>query len=474
MSAASVAGRSDQVRSAVVARPSTMQDAAVGAVTELTPTTFLPLVISRFSSLPRTAMGVQYYGFVGTSTGFDYFEETRAGWVRFPVAWSSIEPSDTTPDNYNWSSLIDQNVLNVTSSGMQVILTLVGQPSWAAEYPGGPPYDNSDLLQFMGAVVERYDGDGISDAPGSPVVRHFELYNEPDNTDPLRATTGGWAYWGNNGTAYAALLKQLYPVIKAASPQAQLVMGGIALDWFEEGGGIFDADFLDDVLSACQGYACFDYANFHYYPVFYQGWAAYGPGIAGKTTYVRQKLAEYGMADIPIVVTELGWVSDPGHWGRSTELQARYAVLGFVRGLSVDLKAMIWFKADDSGLDEDPGLLTEDLEPKLAYEAFKTTSEILSGATFVRALTPADTGVCPIEGYVFSRGEQRIDVVWTTDDDPFDSSNDPVCQYSAWTPSLTVVDKTGNSIMRYDGGDGQLDGAVTIWVGGSPLFLQYP
>lgn len=435
-------------------------------------TLFFPIIAAEFP-LAMAPSGVQYYGLVGPTTGFDHFVATRAGWVRVPVNWSSIEPVNTEPANFRWSSTLDATALNATRAGKQIILTLGGQPSWAAKYPMGPPYDNADLLEFVSALVERYDGDGAADAPGSPVIQYYELYNEPDNTDPLRAAHGGWGYWGDNGAAYAELMKAVYRVIKAASPEAQLVFGGIAHDWFVDDGGIFSRAFLDDVLRACQGYDCFDYANFHYYPVFHGAWDPNGPGILGKATYLRGKLAEYGMGHLPMVASELGWVSSEASWGKSEDLQARYAVQGFVRGFAADLHAMIWFKADDRGMTENPGLLDEDLQPKPAYEAFKTTSQVLADATFDRALTSAEKDGCTLEGYVLRKESQRVDVVWTVDGTPLDASDDPICAYKVRALSVRVIDKLGNTVTHVDGDDGQNDGWVTISVDGSPLFVKY-
>jgi hypothetical protein len=268
-------------------------------------------------------------------------------------------------------------------------------------------------------------------------------------------------------------MKVLYPVIKDANPDAQLVFGGIALDWFADEGGIFSRTFLDEVLQSCRGAKCFDYANFHYYPIFYGGWAPYGIGIAGKAAYVRQKLTENGFHNTPVMATELGWVSSEASWGKSDELQARYAVQGFVRGLSADLSAMIWFKSDDRGMTENPGLLDDDYQPKLAYQAFETTARMLADATFDRALTSADTGGCSIEGYVFWKGPQRIDVVWTTDSTPFNESDNPYCVYRVRASSVNVVDKVGGSQIYRDADDDQLDGRVSIPLGGSPLFIEF-
>jgi hypothetical protein len=248
---------------------------------------------------------VQFFGSLGAGSGLRDLVTAGARWVRVPVVWATVEPTDTTPANYDWTA-VDETVSNAAHGYVNLVLTISGQPSWAAEYPMGPPYDPADLVEFVAALSERYDGDGVDDIPGSYRVRYLELYNEPDNCDTVNAASGGWGYWGHNGAGYAALLQQVYAAVKAVSPETDLVLGGLALDWFEEQGGIFDDEFLDDVLAACQGHDCFDAVNFHYYPFFITTWEPYGPGIIGKTAYVRQRMAAYGF-DLPVICTETSW-----------------------------------------------------------------------------------------------------------------------------------------------------------------------
>ncbi|MGC9320613.1 MAG: hypothetical protein ACP5KN_21450, partial [Armatimonadota bacterium] len=100
-------------------------------------------------------------------SGLGQLADAGASWIRLPIPWAAIEPSNTTPEAYNWSGL-DASVSNAKDRGFQLILTLTGQPSWAAVYPQGPVTDTEDIEEFLGAVVERYDGDGTADAPGSP------------------------------------------------------------------------------------------------------------------------------------------------------------------------------------------------------------------------------------------------------------------------------------------------------------------
>lgn len=445
------------------------QRAYVLAATNGAYTSYMPFVAQWWDTrIPP--FGTQFHGKLSADNGLDYAADAGVRWIRVPLSWASIEPTNTTPDGYNWSSL-DPSVANAAQKDIELILTIAGQPSWAAAYQQGPVTNTADLVEFVGALAERYDGDGVDDAPGSPRARYFELYNEPDNADPGHASNGGWGFWGHNGTGYAELLQELYPVVKAASSQANLVFGGLALDWFEEQGGPFDSHFLDDVLAACQGQDCFDVMNFHYYPLFRPNWEPYGVDIIGKANYVRQKLATYGFAHKPIICTEAGWASD-ADWG-SDELQSRYVAKAFTRGMAAGLEVVIWYKNDDRGDASLPGLLDGDLKPKRSYWAFQTMTAILDRAFYERPLTPGETGSDQIEGYVFQVCGRRVDVVWTEDDTHGNPDDDPVLPLTVQAHTLRVVDELGNNTWYDDEDDGKADGRITILVGGSPLYLEY-
>lgn len=426
---------------------------------------------SRCSDTRVPPFGVQFYGALNASTGLTRAVHAGARWIRVPVLWEPIEPTNTTPENYNWSSL-DVSVTNAAQEDIELMLTIGGQPSWAATYPMGPVTDTADLLEFVRALAERYDGDGVDDAPGSPQVQYFELYNEPDNTNTDQAENG-WGFWGENGDGYAALLQDLYPTIKAANPGAQLVLGGLALDWFKEQGGPFDSHFLDDVLTACQGQDCFDVVNFHYYPLFRRKWEPYGTDIIGKANFVRQKLATYGFTDVPVICTETSWASATSTTWGSDELQSRYTVKGYVRGMAAGLDVIVWYAILDYGDSIEPGLLSDDLQPKPSYSAYLVMTEMLGGAVYQRQLTPAEIGSSQIEGYVFQVCGKRLDIVWTEDDTPYDPSDDPWQPLTVQAQTLRRVDKFGNDVWYDDVDDGKADGRITITVGGSPVYLKY-
>ena len=430
------------------------------AVVSYTNSVFIPSIARNYGG-PAGPFAVQLYGSISASSGFTHAAAAGAPWIRFPVRWSEIEPGNTIPPDYNWGAL-DASIQEAMAAGMQLVLTIESNPTWAAALSSGPVYNLDDLKEFVGAVVARY-----------PDVTYWEMYNEPDNV--LGA-------FGNQGAAYAAMLNAVYPVIDSANPAALVVMGGVAMDWFEDQNGTFDREFVDDVLRACIK-PCFDVANFHYYPVFRGKWEQYGRDIIGKATYLRQRLALYGY-DRPVINTETGWTySDV--WG-SPALQARYVPKTYVRGIAADLAIISWYAM----LDADPslpGLLggsypSFTLRP--SYQAFQRLISLLGRARYVRALSVTETDSPFIEGYVFSvpwlPTAKRIDVVWfdcpslqvDTPDLPVDCSNSAL--YSIPVSQIGIMDHlTGALMFRTDGDDGEFDGRVTISVNTNPIYIDY-
>jgi hypothetical protein len=361
--------------------------------------------------------------------------EAGVKWVRQYLFWSDIEPNDPangTP-TYDWSKY-DSLFLDYQNLGLKVIAVLGGMPSWAATNSYGPILRMDDFKRFIGDLVKKYDGSN-----GSPEVLFFEFFNEPDLISEEIAYVG-WGYWsqngGGNGADYTQMLKEVFPVVKAANPNAMVVLGGLALEQTSH----FNFSFLDEVLSS-GGVDYFDIMNFHYYTPFENAWAPYGKDILGKTNYVRDRLGAYGITK-PMIVTEAGeWSSelDQCMWGfrRSEEIQAQYATKLYVRALSdANIKAVSWFVLRDKNFwnpcDGTRGLLREDGSPKPSYYAYKTASDLLQGATYQNPLSGVD------EGYDFSTGGvKHIYVLWN------DSGDRPI--YLSLTSNQAVqVDKLGN------------------------------
>lgn len=390
-------------------------------------------------------------------------EQADTYWVRWPLGWAAIEPTDREPASYQWGSS-DTSILNATNSELQLIVTIGSNPNWASPYRNGPidGDDVAEFAEFMGAVVERYDGDGLEDAPGHPVVRYWEFYNEPDGAS-LSAADAGIGYWGLYGAEYAQMLCTVYPVMKAADPSAQIVFGGIAYDNFldGQGNGTFVREFLDNVLTAGGG-ACFDIMNFHYYPVF--DWSTYGAGLIGKTNYLRQKLQTYGLSK-PMMITEAGWTSADYLAGQGTpEIQCRYVVKFFTQAMAADLEALTWWTWIDPANESYGkfGLLDSLLETKTSYSAYKVAEEKLGLATFADILS-LETGV---EGYHFiSRYAKPLYVLWATDG--------ATHTVSLPVSTASVVSMYGNTLFTVsDSADGTSDGGIQVTFGANPVYVE--
>src|SRR5205085_2459864 len=82
------------------------------------------------------------------------------------------------------------------------------------------PLNINDWLTYVRNVVERYDGDGLDDAPGSPRMAYWEVWNEENIA----------LFWPTKPDAaeYSALLKATAQTIRAADPNAKVVLGGLA------------------------------------------------------------------------------------------------------------------------------------------------------------------------------------------------------------------------------------------------------
>ena len=440
--------------------------------------TYLPILMNRYdTTLGTPIFGVQTYG--NTLPSNKYFEhmiDSGTTWVRVPVMWRSAEPERLDPPKqYNWSSI--DNALSAARAdrgNLKIVATITHAPEWAAPGIKAPIYDHAldDFVMFVEALVRRYNGDGIDDAPGSPVVTHWEFYNEPDAGE-----RPGDLRWGESGDQYANMLAAVYPAVKAANPQAQVVFGGLAYDWFQDQGGPFVREFLDDVLAAGGG-NYFDIMNFHSYPAFSSNWTGQmgtnGPGLLEKANFIRNKMEnEYGVFK-PMINTEAGWRSNSTPTSPSNEdIQARYVVQLFAQSYAANLDLMIWWMLyDPGGGYQDYGLVTRDDEPvrKLSFTVYQNMVEEMSTTHFTRRLPLAETGHERMEVYQFNDWvkQRTLYVAWLN---PVNGNQTQPLQLP--TAVATIKSMEGNVIgVVADGDDGIIDGYVTIDVGSRPIYIE--
>jgi hypothetical protein len=222
--------------------------------------------------------------------------------------------------------------------------------------------------------------------------------------------------------------------VHQGNPNAQLVVGALALDNFDEAsapagypgagkGGVFNARFLSELLQYMQanplpnGERYFDVMSFNYYDIYGPYWQgqAEGVGITAKTNAVRKQLSDAGM-QAPLMVGETG--EDSSILG--TEGQSENGIKILIRALASNLTHVVWWTFRDFPDSAPPpsntwkyGLLDQDNQPKPMYAAYQTASKQLTGASYVQPLA-VEGG----EGFLFNRGGAGIGVVWSSSDTP--------------------------------------------------------
>ncbi|HET8631378.1 MAG TPA: cellulase family glycosylhydrolase [Thermomicrobiales bacterium] len=128
------------------------------------------------------------------------------GWVRFQLVWSDFEPFK---GHYDWAPL-DAKVDAASSRGLNVLLTVVRSPAWAAPArPGGLPEDSNAFAAMLMQVTGHYKGR----------VQAYEIWNEPN----LAGEVGGRV----DPAAYTATLQTAFTAIKAVDQSALVVLGGL-------------------------------------------------------------------------------------------------------------------------------------------------------------------------------------------------------------------------------------------------------
>jgi len=437
-----------------------------------------------------TPFGVQTFGELGDATLRARVQGLGLQWARIGLGWKSVEPNEPVNNDhsYQWNAA-DALINNVIAAGLNPIVVIGQSPQWAVQnmpvnpesgqrYDCGPIDEENleDFASFVTALVERYDGDGYNDAPGHPVVRYWEFWNEPDNQSTAPECIFVQGCWGGDLDSdgvpdpqeYARMLSYAYSAVKRANPEAQVLFGAVA---YETSPACFNFNFMDQVLDAFSLYpgADFDLANLHQYDYQRELWDGNRPfyqGVLGKAVRpvdaggssrlsIKSILANHGLSK-PIVVSELGLAT--GGRADHRELQAQHLIHEMVRGLSVsnEIPVLIWFTLRDFGDGSGWGLVARDApyNPHPAYYAYQTLIQQLSGYEFVRQLAPSETGSVDIQGYVFAKAgavSNKV-VLWRDTGKPIKRANTTAtstmvisaAQLGTWTGRVRIVDKYGN------------------------------
>ncbi|MGC9423723.1 Ig-like domain-containing protein [Vibrio sp.] len=375
--------------------------------------------------------------------------EPKNHWVhKNGLMWSEVQKNGPTS---NWDvphvTQLDDYIETISAAGMEVILTIRSTPDWAQKYqdPGlycGPMAEGffDEFAYFVAEAVSRY-----SQPPYN--VKYYEIWNEPDAPYLyfLNSPTAPFGCWGDpydpqgyfGGGYYGEMLKAVYPALKIAAPDAQLVIGGLLMpadpeiypwdSWVRPGDDWVYAEmskFFEGILVECQGTECFDFVNFHGYTYYGRNktaieleketydnfWDDRGGQVEGKLSYLRELMDIY-FVDKPVILTEAALLGDNivDYDPAFEATKADYIVWLYARNLAKGIYATTWYHLDNYGWRRS-GLLDRNNNPLPAYDAYTVLTDMLDGAIYQGDLSLGEG----ILGFEFS-GDTNYWVLFSED-----------------------------------------------------------
>ncbi len=440
------------------------------------------------------------FGFIEDVTHEPYLGELNVHWIRGTQAakWDWIEKKRgvydwSIPDHYFLSSF--NNGIN-TALEIRVINDLYGATR-ENPYPDG----NMDALSdFVRNLVERYDGDGIDDAPGSPVIKLYQFIHEL--APPLPKDHGNKnrkEYYRSNVEHYIKLFHVIYKAMKAACPDAKLMLAGTTK--------IADFSFKGDTIQYPDGMNSFvplDEDGFFVkvlrgldrsytdIAIDYHIWVkAKGAGYKMHQNFIseiRNCYKRLGYEDIDIMSMEAGTTD---HMDGATEKdQAISVVKIYVSSLALGQKKLFWttvyeydWSQEDTSIFDFTGLINNERNTdgkshkKLAFFTYKLMVEKLEGTAWDKIETIVD-GTDNVYMYRFTeKGSQKsVYVVWW---DRFDKSSFSESASKSVTLDIMKTDRIRITDSITDAAGIRMiwekavdNGKVELSLNGTPLFIE--
>ncbi|HUX75279.1 MAG TPA: cellulase family glycosylhydrolase [Anaerolineae bacterium] len=285
--------------------------------------------------LPTVVQAEEVFGYGiainGTGGGdinywMDQVESLGLGWAKQQVRWGYFEGN---PGQMDWSGY-DAVVDAANQRGIKVMLSVVEAPHWSRTYfddnvEVAPPDDLTLLADFMGRMVDRYQGR----------IHAIEVWNE-QNLDREWDTAEGV-----NAERYVEMLRLAYQAIKSRDPNIIVISGALspvgatATDPNNPDRVVYmdDFDYFDQMIAAGFLNYC-DCVGAHHNGINMPPNVAWDEGYNDPTAQFRgpfdnpdhswsfkstlwgyhDRIVAAG-SDKPLCVTEFGWATSEGFDG---------------------------------------------------------------------------------------------------------------------------------------------------------------
>lgn len=233
-----------------------------------------------------------------------------APWIVEYFLWAAHEPARGV---YDWSHA-DLVVDHAINQGLTVIARLGYVPEWAR-----PPRSNhlyldetgyADFARFAAAFTAHFQGR----------VRYLIIWNEPNLSQE-------WGFRLVDPAGYAAMLRQVYPAVKAANPDMQVLAGALAPTLAPPGSewGMDDLVYLQRMYDAGAA-PYFDILSVHAYGWTFSPDAPPSPDAVNfrRVELQRAIMLRNGDAAKQVLITEGGWNDHP-RWTKAVRPAQRVA-----------------------------------------------------------------------------------------------------------------------------------------------------
>jgi hypothetical protein len=318
--------------------------------------------------------------------------------VRFTIRWDQVAhtqptvPSDPTDAAYDWTT-VDPVLDGLRQHGIEVVLQLVGTPSWAngGKASNYAPTTSAPFGAFATAAATQY-----------PWVKRWVIWNEPNQVRWLRPTSA---------VIYTIrLLNPAYAAIHSAIRGALVAGGGTAPRGST--GGVSPVAWIGGMHAA---HARLDAYAHNPYPLDPKRESPLTGGCDHCTTVTMAtigRLVSLVGRDFPkarIWLTEYGYQTNPPDrlLGVTRALQARYIGEGAYaafRAPKVDMLIQFLYRDEPSLARFQSGLVSLTNAVKPAYAAFQLPLAQISSTTLWGQLrAPAAGSTAQLERRVGSR-----------------------------------------------------------------------
>lgn len=260
--------------------------------------------------------------------------------LRVPLQWQLVK---IRPGEYDWST-IDRIIKTAQERQIGILFnirTIFWEESKKPSRQRGVTkvksslVDKEEWLRFAGALASRYQGRGIK----------YEIENEVNEGTSWKGTLED----------YLDLLKGGYDVMKKADPKATVLPAAmncgmtqaLSLGGDRSAAWKWHDNWLQPILSTKK----FDVVNVHNY-YFPSGIEANGLTFRSYLEHIRELMKRAGCADLPLWITETGYVSSPKETGgrldhSSFDKQAQWLKEAYQQAFEFGVERVYWLLLRD-------------------------------------------------------------------------------------------------------------------------------